>query len=65
MRLLLDQPRTGGIYSQTSSRLGMNPAIVEKDFWVCWILKLLSAEPALNSDGLQRRYKPPQGLRAD
>ena len=25
----------------------MNPAIVEKDFWVCWILKHLFAEPAL------------------
>jgi predicted nucleotidyltransferase component of viral defense system len=27
----------------------MNPAIVEKDFWVCWILKLLFAEPALKN----------------
>ena len=25
----------------------MNTAIVEKDFWVCWILKHLFAEPAL------------------
>jgi hypothetical protein len=25
----------------------MNPAIVEKDFWVCWILKRLFAEPTL------------------
>jgi hypothetical protein len=25
----------------------MNPAIVEKDFWVCWILKHLFAEPIL------------------
>jgi len=25
----------------------MNPAIVEKDFWVCWILKHLFAKPAL------------------
>jgi hypothetical protein len=25
----------------------MNPAIVEKDFWVCWTLKHLFAEPAL------------------
>lgn len=25
----------------------MNPAIVEKDFRVCWILKRLFAEPAL------------------
>jgi hypothetical protein len=27
----------------------MNPAIVEKDFWVCWILKLLFAEPTLKN----------------
>ena len=27
----------------------MNPAIVEKDFWVCWILQLLFAEPALKN----------------
>jgi hypothetical protein len=27
----------------------MNPAIVEKDFWVCWILKLMFAEPALKN----------------
>ena len=25
----------------------MNPAIVEKDFWVCWILKHLFSEPTL------------------
>jgi hypothetical protein len=25
----------------------MNPTIVEKDFWVCWILKQIFAEPAL------------------
>jgi hypothetical protein len=35
------------LFSETASRLGMNPAIVEKDFWVCWILKHLFAEPIL------------------
>jgi hypothetical protein len=25
------------LFRETASRLGMNPAIVEKDFWVCWI----------------------------
>lgn len=35
------------LFSESASRLGMNPAIVEKDFWVCWILKSLFAEPAL------------------
>jgi len=31
------------LFSETASLLGMNPAIVEKDFWVCWILKHLFA----------------------
>lgn len=35
------------LFQESASRLGMNPAIVEKDFWVCWILKLLFAEPPL------------------
>jgi hypothetical protein len=35
------------LFQESASRLGMNPDIVEKDFWVCWILKLLFAEPAL------------------
>ena len=35
------------LFSETATRLGMNPAIVEKDFWVCWILKHLFAEPNL------------------
>jgi hypothetical protein len=33
------------LFRESASRLGMNRAIVEKDFWVCWILKLLFAEP--------------------
>jgi hypothetical protein len=35
------------LFRESASRLIMNPAIVEKDFWVCWILKQLFAEPAL------------------
>jgi hypothetical protein len=35
------------LFGEAASRLGMNPAIVEKDFWVCWTLKHLFAEPAL------------------
>ncbi len=33
--------------TEAAGRLGMNPAIVEKDFWVCWILKRLFSEPEL------------------
>lgn len=35
------------LFLESASRLGMNPAIVEKDFWVCWILRRLFAEPTL------------------
>jgi predicted nucleotidyltransferase component of viral defense system len=35
------------LFRESASRLGMNPAIVEKDFWVCWILKRLFTAPVL------------------
>jgi predicted nucleotidyltransferase component of viral defense system len=37
------------LFRESASRLGMNPAIVEKDFWVCWILKHMFAEPTLKN----------------
>jgi Nucleotidyl transferase AbiEii toxin, Type IV TA system len=37
------------LFSESASILGMNPAIVEKDFWVCWILKKLFAQPTLKN----------------
>ncbi len=36
------------LFSESASRLDMNPVIVEKDFWVCWILKQIFAEPTLH-----------------
>jgi hypothetical protein len=35
------------LFSESASELGMNPVIVEKDFWVCWILKRLFADSRL------------------
>ena len=35
------------LFGEAAIRLGMNAAVVEKDFWVCWILKHLFAEPEL------------------
>ena len=35
------------LFRETASRRGMSPAVVEKDFWVCWVLKQLFAEPGL------------------
>ncbi len=35
------------LFSESASKLGMSPVIVEKDFWVCWILKHLFADSRL------------------
>lgn len=35
------------LFVETSSRKGMSPAIVEKDFWVCWTLGRLFASEEL------------------
>ena len=29
------------LFNETAARMGLNPVIIEKDFWVCWILKQL------------------------
>lgn len=29
------------LFNETAARTGLNPVIIEKDFWVCWILKQL------------------------
>lgn len=36
------------LFALTAERLGMgSPAIVEKDFWVCWVLKQIFSHPGL------------------
>jgi hypothetical protein len=35
------------LFQETAARRGMSPAAIEKDFWVCWVLKQLFAEPEL------------------
>ena len=35
------------LFRETAARRAMNPAVVEKDFWVCWVLKHLFADPPL------------------
>ena len=29
------------LFNETAARMGLPPALIEKDFWVCWILKQL------------------------
>jgi predicted nucleotidyltransferase component of viral defense system len=35
------------IFSDIATKLGINPAIIEKDFWVCLVLKILFADSPL------------------
>lgn len=35
------------LFSEAAARLGMTPAVVEKDFWVTWVLDRLFATPVL------------------
>ena len=35
------------LFQETGARRGMSPAIAEKDFWVCWVLKRLFEDPEL------------------
>ena len=34
-------------FEQAAARRGLHPAILEKDFWVCWLLGVLFADPVL------------------
>ncbi len=36
-------------FEQVAARRGLYAAIVEKDFWVCWLLGVLFADPALRA----------------
>ena len=45
-RLSRDERRE--LFAETAARKGMTPAIVEKDFWVCWTLGRLFAHPDLS-----------------
>lgn len=35
------------LFSETAARLGMTPAVAEKDFWVTWVLDRLFRQPRL------------------
>ena len=37
------------LFQEAGILRGMSPAIVEKDFWVCWVLKRLFADPELKN----------------
>ncbi|MBK9118329.1 MAG: nucleotidyl transferase AbiEii/AbiGii toxin family protein [Phycisphaerales bacterium] len=35
------------LFGATATNRGLNPAIVEKDFWVCWVLRALFTDDAM------------------
>jgi len=35
------------LFEATAGAMGIHPAVAEKDFWVCWVLKKLFASPEL------------------
>ena len=37
---LPDQERSE-LFNETAVKKGISPAVIEKDFWVCWVLKHL------------------------
>jgi hypothetical protein len=45
--LTSDQRRQ--LFQETASQRGMSAAVVEKDFWVCWVLKLIFSDPQLGT----------------
>ena len=44
----LSSAQRAELFSETAARKGMTPAIVEKDFWVCWTLGRLFSHPELS-----------------
>ena len=47
--LLLKDEDKNAYFEVVSNELGITPQLVEKDFWVCWILKTLFSLPASGS----------------
>ena len=37
----MDQSDRADLFNETAALMGLHPVIVEKDFWVCWLLKQL------------------------
>ena len=51
------------LFRNTSDKMGLNDAIVEKDFWVCFTLDYLFHRcPWKDAITFQRRYQPFQGI---
>ena len=45
---LLPPKERSELFSETSAQMNIDTALIEKDFWVCWILKLLFSKSSLS-----------------
>ena len=51
------------VFEAAAVRLGTTPAVVEKDFWVCYALEhMFHRCPPLGGPHLQRGHEPVQGV---
>jgi hypothetical protein len=53
------------LFRETAERMDIPEAVVEKDFWVCWVLKQLFSIEAFSGRLLLRRtglYRPPRSV---
>jgi predicted nucleotidyltransferase component of viral defense system len=35
------------LFQETAARKGMTPNVVEKDFWLCWVLNKIFSTPSI------------------
>ena len=61
--LTLPDDEQNEIVTECAARMGVPTVIVEKDFWVCWILGVLFQSSLADSLGVQRRYVAVESLR--
>lgn len=45
--LTLEHERRTLVFEQAGTQRGVDPVIIEKDFWVCWLLGVLFSQPEL------------------
>ncbi len=45
----LPAEQRGDLFSETAGKMNLRPALIEKDFWVCWTLKRLFSLPEFES----------------
>ncbi len=59
----LSDAQRSELFEETARARGILPAIIEKDFWVCWVLKKLFAADQLAFDEFHRTLES-EGIRS-